>query len=132
MLQFLLPRIPGQCLSNIDRRIPVILFFAAPCNKGHIWCTTKNPLAAEIKWCHYSGTNLDAHSRNALNGTETILENYLTNKPQEPQNIIVSIGKHESRRPRHMAKAEKPTPVIVAYSNFISTIKLLNMMSKYL
>lgn len=41
---------------------------------------------------HYSGTTLDAQARYA-GGTKKILENYLTNKPQEPQNIIVGLGK---------------------------------------
>lgn len=40
---------------------------------------------------HYSGTTLDAQARYA-NGTKKILENYLTGKPQEPQNIIIGLG----------------------------------------
>lgn len=38
-----------------------------------------------------SGTTLDAQARYA-NGTKSILENYLSNKPQDPQNIIVGLG----------------------------------------
>jgi len=41
---------------------------------------------------HYSGTTLDAQARYAA-GTLSILENYLDGKPQEPQNVIVGIGK---------------------------------------
>ena len=41
---------------------------------------------------HYSGTTLDAQARYA-SGAKSILENYLTNKAQEPQNIIVGLGK---------------------------------------
>jgi formate dehydrogenase len=41
---------------------------------------------------HYSGTTLDAQARYAA-GAKTILENYLTDNPQEPQNIIVGLGK---------------------------------------
>ena len=37
---------------------------------------------------HYSGTTLDAQARYAA-GTKSILENYLTGKAQEPQNVIV-------------------------------------------
>jgi len=54
----------------------------------------KNPLGAGNGMVpHYSGTTLDAQARYA-NGTKSILENYLTGKPQEPQNII--IGKSKS------------------------------------
>lgn len=45
----------------------------------------KNPLGAGNGMVpHYSGTTLDAQARYA-NGTKSILENYLTNKDQEPQ-----------------------------------------------
>lgn len=45
----------------------------------------KNPLGAGNGMVpHYSGTTLDAQARYA-NGTKSILENYLENKPQEPQ-----------------------------------------------
>ena len=40
---------------------------------------------------HYSGTTLDAQARYA-NGTKSILENYMSGKEQEPQNIIVGLG----------------------------------------
>ena len=40
---------------------------------------------------HYSGTTLDAQARYA-SGTRSILENYITGRPQEAQNIIVGIG----------------------------------------
>ena len=45
---------------------------------------------------HYSGTTLDAQARYAK-GVRNILENYFTNKPQEPQNIIVGISGYESK-----------------------------------
>ena len=44
---------------------------------------------------HYSGTTLDAQARYAK-GTKSILENYLSGKPQEPQNLIVGLSKSSS------------------------------------
>jgi len=68
-----------------------------PAPKEHVWRTVKNPLGGGNGMVpHYSGTTLDAQARYA-NGTKQILENYLTNKPQEPQNVIVGIGKYESK-----------------------------------
>lgn len=53
----------------------------------------KNPLGGGNGMVpHYSGTTLDAQARYAA-GTRSILENYLTGNPQEPQNVIV--GKSE-------------------------------------
>ncbi|KAF8904445.1 hypothetical protein CPB84DRAFT_1814438 [Gymnopilus junonius] len=58
----------------------------------HIWRTMKNPLDGGNGMVpHYSGTTIDAQARYA-NGTKSILENYLTSKAQEPQNVIVGIG----------------------------------------
>lgn len=45
---------------------------------------------------HYSGTTLDAQARYA-SGTKSIIENYLSGKPQEPQNVIVGVGKFETK-----------------------------------
>ncbi|KAJ3724693.1 NAD-dependent formate dehydrogenase [Lentinula raphanica] len=45
---------------------------------------------------HYSGTTLDAQARYA-NGVKSILDNYFNNKPQEPQNIIIGLGKYETK-----------------------------------
>lgn len=68
-----------------------------PAPKDHVWRTMKNPLGGGNGMVpHYSGTTLDAQARYA-NGTKSILENYLTGKPQEPQNIIVGLGKYESK-----------------------------------
>ncbi|KAI0040864.1 hypothetical protein FA95DRAFT_811688 [Auriscalpium vulgare] len=44
---------------------------------------------------HYSGTTLDAQQRYA-EGTKQILQNYFENKPQDPGNVIVGVGKYES------------------------------------
>jgi len=67
-----------------------------PAPKDHVWRTAKNPLGGGNGMVpHYSGTTLDAQARYA-NGTKSILENYLNNKPQEPQNIIVGLGKYET------------------------------------
>lgn len=64
-----------------------------PAPKDHVWRTVKNPLGGGNGMVpHYSGTTLDAQARYA-GGAKKILENYLTNKPQEPQNIIVGLGK---------------------------------------
>lgn len=52
----------------------------------------KNPLGGGNGMVpHYSGTTLDAQARYA-NGVKSILMNYMENKPQEPQNIIVGLG----------------------------------------
>jgi formate dehydrogenase len=68
-----------------------------PAPKNHVWRTVKNPLGGGNNMVpHYSGTTLDAQARYA-NGTKQILENYLGSKPQEPQNVIVGIGKYESK-----------------------------------
>ncbi|CAA7271187.1 unnamed protein product [Cyclocybe aegerita] len=68
-----------------------------PAPKDHIWRTMKNHLGGGNGMVpHYSGTTLDAQARYA-NGTKTILENYLQNRPQEPQNIIVGDGRYESK-----------------------------------
>lgn len=65
-----------------------------PAPKDHPWRTMKNPLGAGNGMVpHYSGTTLDAQARYAA-GTRSILENYLGEKPQEAQNVIV--GKSES------------------------------------
>jgi formate dehydrogenase len=63
-----------------------------PAPKDHVWRTVKNPLGGGNGMVpHYSGTTLDAQARYA-NGAKKILENYLTGKAQEPQNIIVGLG----------------------------------------
>jgi len=68
-----------------------------PAPKEHVWRTMKNPLGGGNGMVpHYSGTTLDAQARYAA-GTKSILENYLTGKPQEPANIIVGLGKYESK-----------------------------------
>ncbi|KAF8880373.1 NAD-dependent formate dehydrogenase [Mucidula mucida] len=68
-----------------------------PAPKDHIWRTMKNPLGGGNGMVpHYSGTTLDAQARYAA-GTKKIIENYLTGKPQEPQNIIVGLGKYETK-----------------------------------
>lgn len=52
----------------------------------------KNPLGGGNGMVpHYSGTTLDAQARYA-SGAKSILENYITGRPQEAQNIIVGIG----------------------------------------
>lgn len=64
-----------------------------PAPKNHVWCTMKNPLGGGNGMVlHYSGTTLDSQARYAA-GTKSILENYLTNKPQDHHNIIVGVGK---------------------------------------
>ena len=52
----------------------------------------KNPLGGGNGMVpHYSGTTLDAQARYAA-GAREILENYLSDKPQNPANIIVGKG----------------------------------------
>jgi len=67
-----------------------------PAPEDHVWRTAKNTLGGGNGMVpHYSGTTLDAQARYA-HGTKTIIENYLTDKPQEPSNIIVGLGKFET------------------------------------
>ncbi|KDQ57813.1 hypothetical protein JAAARDRAFT_156837 [Jaapia argillacea MUCL 33604] len=68
-----------------------------PAPKNHPWRTMKNPLGGGNGMVpHYSGTTLDAQARYAA-GTKSILENFFENKPQEPANIIVGVGKYETK-----------------------------------
>jgi len=68
-----------------------------PAPRDHVWRTAKNALGAGNGMVpHYSGTTLDAQARYAA-GTKSILENYITGKPQDPQNIIVGLGKYETK-----------------------------------
>jgi len=63
-----------------------------PAPKDHVWRTMKNPLGGGNGMVpHYSGTTLDAQARYA-SGAKSILENYLTGKPQDPANVIIGIG----------------------------------------
>lgn len=63
-----------------------------PAPKEHVWRTVKNPLGGGNGMVpHYSGTTLDAQARYA-NGTKSILDNYLNDKPQEVQNVIIGLG----------------------------------------
>lgn len=67
-----------------------------PAPKDHVWRTAKNPLGGGNGMVpHYSGTTLDAQARYA-SGAKSILQNYLENKPQEPGNVIVGLGKYET------------------------------------
>ncbi|KAG1767028.1 hypothetical protein EV702DRAFT_1050484 [Suillus placidus] len=68
-----------------------------PAPKDHVLRTAKNVLGGGNGMVpHYSGTTLDAQARYA-NGTKNIIENYLSGKAQEPQNIIVGVGKYETK-----------------------------------
>ena len=68
-----------------------------PAPRDHVWRTVKNTLGGGNGMVpHYSGTTLDAQQRYAA-GTKSILENYIQGKPQEPQNIIIGLGKYETK-----------------------------------
>jgi len=68
-----------------------------PAPKDHVWRTMKNPLGGGNGMVpHYSGTTLDAQARYA-NGVKSILENYFNDKEQEAQNIIIGLGKYETK-----------------------------------
>ena len=68
-----------------------------PAPKDHVWRTMKNPLGGGNGMVpHYSGTTLDAQARYAA-GTKSILEHYFDGSAQEPQNIIVGLGKYETK-----------------------------------
>lgn len=88
-------RLCPECLllSKGSKRCTGDVWNVQPAPKDHVWRTVKNPLGGGNGMVpHYSGTTLDAQARYA-GGAKSILENYLTNKPQEPQNIIVGLGK---------------------------------------
>ncbi|KAF8348300.1 NAD-dependent formate dehydrogenase [Amanita rubescens] len=68
-----------------------------PCPKDHPWRTVKNPLGGGNGMVpHYSGSTLDAQDRYAK-GTKSILEHYFAGTHQDPQNVIVGIGKYETK-----------------------------------
>ncbi|KAG1796515.1 hypothetical protein EV424DRAFT_1444286, partial [Suillus variegatus] len=68
-----------------------------PAPKDHVLRTAKNTLGGGNGMVpHYSGTTLDAQAR-YKSGTKSSIENYLSGKAQEPQNIIVGIGKHKTK-----------------------------------
>lgn len=68
-----------------------------PAPRDHVLRTAKNPLGGGNGMVpHYSGTTLDAQERYAR-GTRSIVENYFTGKPQEPGNIIIGVGKYETK-----------------------------------
>ncbi|KAG8213620.1 hypothetical protein J3R82DRAFT_10305 [Butyriboletus roseoflavus] len=68
-----------------------------PAPRDHVWRTVKNPLGGGNGMVpHYSGTTLDAQARYA-GGTRSIIENYLTGKSQDPGNIIIGVGKYETK-----------------------------------
>ncbi|KAA1473834.1 NAD-dependent formate dehydrogenase [Dentipellis sp. KUC8613] len=68
-----------------------------PAPKDHPWRSMVNPVGGGNGMTpHYSGTTLDAQIRYA-EGTKQILENYFDGKPQEPANVIVGVGKYESK-----------------------------------
>ncbi|KAI0048816.1 NAD-dependent formate dehydrogenase [Auriscalpium vulgare] len=67
-----------------------------PAPADHPWRSMRNPLGGGNGMTpHYSGTTLDAQQRYA-EGTKKILQNYFENKPQDPGNVIVGVGKYES------------------------------------
>ncbi|KAF9813030.1 hypothetical protein IEO21_05816 [Rhodonia placenta] len=68
-----------------------------PAPRDHVWRTMKNALGGGNGMVpHYSGTTLDAQARYAT-GTREILENYFTGKAQVPANVIVGVGKYDSK-----------------------------------
>ncbi|TEB30331.1 NAD-dependent formate dehydrogenase [Coprinellus micaceus] len=68
-----------------------------PAPKDHVWRTVKNPIGGGNGMVpHYSGTTLDAQQRYA-DGTRKILQNYIEGKEQEAQNIIIGLGKYETK-----------------------------------
>ncbi|KAF7790347.1 hypothetical protein EIP86_001302 [Pleurotus ostreatoroseus] len=68
-----------------------------PAPKDHPWRYMKNPLGGGNGMVpHYSGTTLDAQKRYA-DGTRKILENFFTNKPQNPADIIIGRKGYETK-----------------------------------
>jgi len=68
-----------------------------PAPSDHPWRTMKNPLGGGNGMVpHYSGTTLDAQIRYS-NGVKQIINNYLDGSPQDPANVIVGIGKYQTK-----------------------------------
>ncbi|KAH9083842.1 NAD-dependent formate dehydrogenase [Lactarius deliciosus] len=68
-----------------------------PAPKDHVWRTAKNPLGGGNGMVpHYSGTTLDAQARYA-GGVRSILANYFGDQQQDPGNVIVGLGKYETK-----------------------------------
>ncbi|KAH8993250.1 NAD-dependent formate dehydrogenase [Lactarius hatsudake] len=68
-----------------------------PAPKDHVWRTAKNPLGGGNGMVpHYSGTTLDAQARYA-GGVRSILANYFGAQQQDPANVIVGLGKYETK-----------------------------------
>ena len=68
-----------------------------PAPSDHPWRTMKNPLGGGNGMVpHYSGTTLDAQARYS-NGVKNIIDNYLNTRPQDAVNVIVGIGKYETK-----------------------------------
>ncbi|KAH9176726.1 NAD-dependent formate dehydrogenase [Lactarius sanguifluus] len=68
-----------------------------PAPKDHVWRTAKNPLGGGNGMVpHYSGTTLDAQARYA-GGVRSILANYFGDQQQDPANVIVGLGKYETK-----------------------------------
>ncbi|KAI0312895.1 NAD-dependent formate dehydrogenase [Amylostereum chailletii] len=68
-----------------------------PAPKEHPWRTMTNALGGGNGMVpHYSGTTLDAQARYAA-GTKQILQNFFEGREQEPGNVIVGVGKYETK-----------------------------------
>lgn len=88
-----------------------------PAPKDHVWRTVKNPIGGGNGMVpHYSGTTLDAQKRYA-DGVKKILENYLEGKAQDPQNVIVGLGKYETKacESRHLLVSRVQGPNLSAF-----------------
>ncbi|KAG2148245.1 hypothetical protein BD769DRAFT_1381828 [Suillus cothurnatus] len=83
---------------NGSRQVTPVMFGMSNLHPKTTSCVQlRTSLVAVTAWCpHYSGTTLDAQARYA-SGTKSIIENYLSGKAQEPQNVIVGIGKYETK-----------------------------------
>lgn len=91
--------LPSPCLfpRSLTFLSPLSVWNVQPSPKDHCWRTMKGPNGnGNGMVAHYSGTTLDAQARYAT-GTLEILENWDTNKPQTPANIIVENGDYATK-----------------------------------
>jgi formate dehydrogenase len=96
-----------------------------PAPKDHVWRTMKNKLNAGNGMVpHYSGTTIDAQARYAA-GVKSILENYFNNTPQDAQNVIVGLGKYETKACEYQSKFPQPSPSPNTVFNRRSTLNTL-------
>jgi hypothetical protein len=79
---------------------------------------------------HYSGSTLDAQDRYAK-GTRRILEHYFAGTPQDPQNVIVGIGKYETKACKYCSMNKRDIVELILLFKMVNA-KVLKIYLRYL